>query len=455
MSNCKTKTRLTVQSILTVVSDTPVKPGKTYPLSLLDHSMGLHTLHIIFYYQHHSSLATGEHFDLGRLRESLSETLSCYPPVTGRLGKDDCGNWLVKCNDAGMRVLKARVACSLDDWLVSADADEEKDLVIWEEMPEDTKTWSPFRIQVNDFVGGGVALGISCPHMQADPTCATLFMKAWTDLYHRTSISYPPFFHPPALCARENPNTFTSSVKNYEAKSILEPPPTTVKMSTATFRFSDTSIEKCMLKIKSKCPDATAFDVLSGLFWSSINRARAPTNEPVFRLSLCLDYRKKMHAPLPHGFFGNALHFTSVWTDPSNTEQSGWEHMAQIIHDHLSSVEEEEYWSVIDWFESKKDENGKCVPPFRMYGPELTCANLEHVSASSSVLEDMKPVHVSYHIGNAEGEGLILVLPSPEEGLGRTVMVTLPQDQTQILCKDSAILRLEPTIFFNGRSDLP
>lgn len=308
---------------------------------------------------------------------------------------------------------------------------------------------------MNDFVGGGVAIGVSCTHMHADPACATLFMKSWSDLYRRTCIAYPPFFHPPALCARANPNTNTNSVKNYEAKSRLEPPPTTMKMSTATFRFSDASIKKCLAEIQTKCPDATPFDMLSGLFWSSINKARAPTNTPVCKLSLCFDFRKKMHAPLPRGFFGNALHFTSVSTDPSNKEQSGWEHMTQIIHDHLSSVDEEEYWSVIDWLESKKGENGKCAPPFQMYGPELTCANLEHVSAFEAVLEGMMPIHVSYHIGNAEGEGLILVLPAPEHGLARTVMVTLPEDQTDTLCKDPAILHLEPSMFFNGRGDQP
>lgn len=129
--------------------------------------------------------------------------------------------------------------------------------------------------------------------------------------------------------------------------------------------------------------------------------------------------------------------------------------MTQIIHDHLSSVDEEEYWSVIDWLESKKGENGKCAPPFQMYGPELTCANLEHVSAFEAVLEGMMSVHVSYHIRNAEGEGLILVLPSPEQGLARSVMVTLLEDQTDTLCKDPAILRLEPSMFFNGRDDQP
>ncbi|PIA31644.1 hypothetical protein AQUCO_04900147v1 [Aquilegia coerulea] len=444
----ESKSRVTVHSTLTVVSDKPVKPGKSYPLSVLDHAMGFHTLHIVFYYRY-NRLESGDSSDLGRLRESLSEVLSYYPPVTGRLLKDDNGNWEVKYNDAGVRTLKAKVDCSLDEWLKSANGNEERDLTVWEDMPEETKVWSPYRIQMNDFEGGGLAIGLSCPHMQADPTCATTLMKSWTEMYRRIAISHPPFFHPPSLRGRTNPNTNTISVQNYEAKSRMETP-TNVKMSTVTFRFSDTIIKKCLLEIQSKCPNATPFDMLAALFWSSVTNAKSPSSKQV-SLSIGMDFRKRMHAPLPHGYFGNALHFSSVSTDQSKMEEGGLDYMTQIIHDHLSSIVEEEYWSIIDWLESKKQEGGKHPPPFQMYGPELTCANLEHVSAFAAVLDDKKPVHVSYHIGNVEGEGLILVLPSPEEGFGRTVMVTLPEDQTDKLCKDPAILRLEPTMLISGR----
>jgi hypothetical protein len=54
----------------------------------------------------------------------------------------------VKCNDAGVRVLRAKVEATMDEWLRSADSSEEKDLTFWEEIPEEPSTWSPFRIQV-------------------------------------------------------------------------------------------------------------------------------------------------------------------------------------------------------------------------------------------------------------------------------------------------------------------
>ncbi|XP_010256176.1 PREDICTED: shikimate O-hydroxycinnamoyltransferase [Nelumbo nucifera] len=444
------KTIVEVCSKLTVVSDTPTRPGKTFSLSLLDHTMGLHTLHIVFYYRHKWSNSD----DLGRLRESLADVLNYYPPITGRFQKGEDGNWVVACNDAGVRILKSNVHTTLDDWLKSAEGSEERDLTVWEDMPEDPTLWSPFRIQLNEFEGEGMAIGLSCSHMHADPTCATIFFKSWTETYRRDAIKHSPFFHPPGLRGRPSPNTNTESAKYYAAKSKAEPP-SPVKMSTATFRFSEAAIQKCLSEVQNQCPDATPFDVLAALFWTSAVRAKtAPEAIPEQKrsLSICIDIRKLMHAPLPHGYFGNALYFSLVSSEAGKMDEGGLAYVAGLVRSHMSSLKEEDFWSAIDWIESQK-EGGKFAPAWRMYGPELTCANMEHLFSYSAMLEELKPVHVSYHIGNVEGEGLILVLPSPEEGLGRTVMVTLPEDQTVQLCKDPAILSLQPTMLLCGKSN--
>lgn len=139
--------KVTLQSKLTVVSSKPVGSGKTHTLSGLDHAMGFHTLHIIFYY-HNNDDNLFRTFELDPPRESLSKVLTAYPTVTGRLVRGVDGNWEVKCNDAGVRVIKANVDTTLDQWLSSASGSQEAQLIAWDDMPEDPNTWSPFRIQV-------------------------------------------------------------------------------------------------------------------------------------------------------------------------------------------------------------------------------------------------------------------------------------------------------------------
>ncbi|GFY95073.1 hypothetical protein Acr_10g0004580 [Actinidia rufa] len=424
------KSRVNVYSKLTVVSSRPIGPGKTHCLSGLDQSMGLHTLHTIFYYR----VNPFPNSDLTNHRVSLSEHLSSYPAVTGRLTLAEDGEWVVKCNDAGVRTLRAKVVTTIDEWLRSARGSEELDLTAWEDMPDDPSIWSPFRIQINDFEGGGLAIGLSCTHMHADLTSLLTLVKSWAELHRGEPISHPPVFH-----YQLSSNTNTKSTEFYAKKSKAEPLPQ-VKMATATFRFSNLMIKQCLSQIHVTCHGATPFDALAALFWMRILKLKPPAHNHTRKLSICIDFRRRMNPPLPLGYFGNALHFSQLSLDALDGDILG----------HVAAT------------------RGQSMPHFRMYGPELTCVSLEHTidvlggengnngTCQSLMYEvmfkkDERPVHVSCHVGNVEGEGLITILPSSEGGLGRTVMVTLPEEEIDKLCEDEAILGLEPAMIMNGR----
>ncbi|PON87134.1 Transferase [Trema orientale] len=457
------KSRVRVHSKLTTVSSRPVRSGKTHPFTALDHAMGLHSLHVVFYYKANIF----NDFDLDPSRVSLSDALSLYPPVTGRITRNGDGNWEVKCNDAGVRVVKARVGATLDEWLRSADGMEEKDLTVREDMPEDPINWSPFRIQVNEFEGGGVAIGLSCTHMHADPTCATLLFKSWIDTHRGRAVAHPPVYSGSVLNARPDPNLKTNSAAYYSAKSAARAAPS-VKMATATFKFSHAIIKQCLLGISETCPDATPFDLLAALFWTRVARlkAKAPGNDCGHSLSICTDFRKSSKEnPLPLGYYGNAVYFSKLSLVVDEIDGFDLGRVVDEVHRHVSSIDEEEVRSGIDWLESRKGEGGRYGPAFRMYGPGLTCVSMEHmigpIGPNGSVVgplmydtafgEEAEPVHVSYHVGNVEGEGLIMVMPSPEVGVGRVVTVTLPGNELGELCEDHAILGLKPTMFLSGR----
>lgn len=137
-----------VHSQLTVVSSKPIGSVKTHPLSALDHAMGLHSIHVVFYYDR----LCFKSFDLGPFRTSLCQVLTMYPPMTGRLTRDQTDdNWVLNCNDAGLRAFQAKVGTTLDEWLRLADGSRELDLTAWDNMPDDPTIWSPFRVQVRIF----------------------------------------------------------------------------------------------------------------------------------------------------------------------------------------------------------------------------------------------------------------------------------------------------------------
>ena len=65
-----------------------------------------------------------------------------------------------------------------------------------------------------------------------------------------------------------------------------------------------------------------------------------------------------------------------------------------LVNSLVFGTKEEEFWSVMNWFEPQKGEGGKFAPPFRMYGPELTCISLEHMLVPSKVAREPQYVIV-------------------------------------------------------------
>ncbi|KAE9611969.1 putative shikimate O-hydroxycinnamoyltransferase [Lupinus albus] len=414
--------------------------GKSHPLSVLDHAMGQHSLHIIYYYKDlHYLLGS---FELDPLRESLCEVLTMYPNMTGRLARGQDGNWEVRYNDAGVRVIMANVDATLQEWLTSANGSLEPLLIVWEDMPEDDPiTWSPFRIQINIFNGGGVAIGLSCSHMVADLTCLASFFKSWTETQSHLPITHPPFFTITSqLNAQPVPNTIPNSPSPYSSAQKKN-------MVTATFNFSSSVIKKCLCQVHNECPNSTPFDFLSALFWSRIARFKPPKNhDQTHYLSICTDFRRRLKIPHPTGYFGNALNFSMV--SVKDIDSVGLGDITSLVHKHFEGIESEK----------EVDKEGKFRAPSFIYDCELTCVCMEHMIVSDSDQNESlmysamfsnneKPVHVSCHVGKiANGEGLIIVMPSVEGRHARTVMVTLPEEQLVELSKDEAILQLEPKV---------
>ncbi|KAL0377647.1 UNVERIFIED_CONTAM: hypothetical protein Sradi_3070200 [Sesamum radiatum] len=84
-----------------------------------------------------------------KLRESISDKLSDFPVVTGRLLRTSEGDWTIKCNDAGVRMVEARVEGTVDEWLKNVDRGKELKLVYWEEMFQRSYLWSTFYVQAS------------------------------------------------------------------------------------------------------------------------------------------------------------------------------------------------------------------------------------------------------------------------------------------------------------------
>lgn len=303
-----------------------------------------------------------------------------------------------------------------------------------------------------------MAIGVSFTHLNADPTSATLLLKAWADTHRGEGVLPPLLTRPTFPSSGDDKEVPTKSTSYYDNKSKATP--CHVKMASVTFKFSRSTISQCLSEIEGHCPDATPFDLLAALFWKRVLHIKGLKNDQNCSLSICTDFRKLFESPLSQRYyFGNALHFSQLSIKPEEMERYELGHVAGLLHCHVQRLAEEEgqIWSTMDWLESRKEKGGKYAPPFQMYGPELTCVSMEHTvngnepwMYATKFVRDAKPVHVSCNVGNAEGEGLMMVMPSNEGGQARNVMVMLPEREMAELCEDEAILSLNPTMLLGG-----
>ena len=91
------------------------------------------------------------------LKKSLSETLTHYYPLAGRI-KDGV---TVECNDEGAYFSEARVDCHLEGFLKHPEARDDLDLLVPGEIQSNSSDMgSLLLIQITFFSCGGIAIGL-------------------------------------------------------------------------------------------------------------------------------------------------------------------------------------------------------------------------------------------------------------------------------------------------------
>lgn len=299
-------------------------------------------------------------------------------------------------------------------------------------------------MQLTEFEEGGLAIGFSCSHLLADPTSATMFVKAWADTTLAGTMLAPPFFHPlpPPRLGNKNPNhnPYTDLINHYKSTIDDRSPAFTNNITnyvTATLAFSGPMVQACMLDTSSPSP----FEAMAGLLWVCVSKVKG-MKQGLLSMSICLDMRKQLG--LDKGFFGNCMVYNKVHHAESLLDKRKLSEAARAVGESVTKMNNEGIMDLIEWLEHHDYE----FPPL-MNCHDLICANLEDLDPYATLFEEgFVPIRVSYYVEPVFGIGQILVLQSPpsEGPLSRMVTVTLPADELSKLCDDDLILRFNPTI---------
>ncbi|CAI9088186.1 OLC1v1022445C1 [Oldenlandia corymbosa var. corymbosa] len=438
----------------TMVSTKGVDVGRFCSLSALDHVMEHNHLRIVLYYSTPKEIKLGEPTKM--LKESLSQALCAYPIVTGRLLRDpEKGNWMIKSNDAGVRMVEMRAQGNVEKWLQNVDSEKELKLVYWEHMFTKPYFWSPFYIQITEFEEGGLAIGLSCTHLLSDPISAVMFMKSWAHMTVKGTMPSPLLYRPIKTLRKSDQtshghchgNLSNGLIEHY--KSTLRKPIAAgiseKKLTTVSLAFSDQMVRSCISAASSDVllRPPTPFEALAGLFWTSISKIKGRRENGLIDMSVCLDMRKVLD--LDENFFGNCM----VYSKASSDGLGGTNELSEAVAGIEKVVDKMDAKTTMELIEWLEEATAKHISPPLMNGLDLICANLEDVDTYSAIFcPNFKPILASFYIEPTAGEGSILVLPAPPDAgpFSRIVMITLAEDEAIELLKDESIQQFSPKV---------
>ncbi|KAI5670470.1 hypothetical protein M9H77_10834 [Catharanthus roseus] len=318
-----------------VLSKEIIKPSsptpnhlRNYKVSLLDQFSPSSYMPFIFFYPHDSTDPSPDHTSkiLTQLKKSLSETLTLFYPLAGRV--NDTAVY-VDCNDEGVEFMEAQaIHSNLSDFLKNPNISALNNFLPCNGNGlQKGSGIAPLVVKATVFECGGIVIGLCIFHKIVDAAAAGEFLKNWgkiscglkekVEIPNLTSASslFPP--------KESLPNDFVTDFDNFffqGTKSLMR-----------RFVFDSTAIKTLKNKSFSEnVPNPSRVEALIAFVVQHMNAAAASKkkkstksgNPETIMITHPVNLRQRVDPPLPENTFGNViwLAFAFYESDPSDPE---------------------------------------------------------------------------------------------------------------------------------------
>ncbi|KAI7995564.1 Stemmadenine O-acetyltransferase [Camellia lanceoleosa] len=310
-----------------VISRDTIKPSLPTPLhlrhvklSFLDQLSQKIFSPFIYCYTSDSS------FNFARLKKSLSEILTGFYPLAGRL-KDDL---FVDCNDNGVDFFQAQVNCKLSRLIERPDYVEIKKLLPYPEM--DDCGDKLLAIQVNIFECNGIAIGLCFARKVFDGLSIFTFVNNWAAKARDADsnlIPYPKFDLAKLFPPREMPGYKVVSLTAEEKKMVY---------GAKRFVFSANAVAalKAMYAANHSHlhPPPSRVESVSAFIWSRFMVAtqgdKARQVGKSYRVVQAVNLRWRANPPLLETCLGNPSRFAMTVPSMEGTAEDGFGLITQM-----------------------------------------------------------------------------------------------------------------------------
>lgn len=321
---------------------------REYKLSFIDEIIPHSYFHVIMYYsipQKNISQNIKHHQEeiSQVLRNSLSETLTDFYPLAGRIK----GQTSIDCNDEGVRYLEALV---VDDYRLS-DLIERPDASVLDELIpcKSSGNVSPdteelLVVQVSFFRCGGIGLGICQSHRIGDGFSLCTFIKAWADRNlgkyccggtgMRIQRRISPVFDSAKIFPPRNTPDFRPNPK---APTLQ---PSSEKIGTKRFVFDSRTLDLLKQKVMNHSPNTnpSRVNIVSALIWKSWMVAIGMNRESGTSIAFqVVNLRGRMIPSLTEYSFGNIFQMAKAVTTDGGEEN--WMDLVEKLKEGVREID--------------------------------------------------------------------------------------------------------------------
>ncbi|KAK2449276.1 protein ECERIFERUM [Trifolium repens] len=401
--------------ISTVVPATPrgEEIGE-YNLNNMDLLMKLHYIRSIYLFNSEAV----QDLSISDLKSPMFPLLDLYSHVSGRVRIAESGRPFIKCNDAGVRIAEAHCDKTLHEWL-----DENElsiDGLVHDHVLGPDLSFSPLVfVKFTFFKCGGLSVGLSWAHILGDAISAFNFITKWSQTL--AGQSPPKSLHKPNL----NKPQFLSNSDSDNPISIKKA--TVVDeywlaanesyVATHTFHITSKQLQNLVTSytsINSNINGKTKyFEIISAMIWKYIAEIRGDFGPKI--VTICTTNISKR---FENEFPTNGMILRKIETNLP-LEQSDISGLVKLIAEKKMN-EDDAIGKLLEESEGKED--------FIVYGAKLTFVDLEEADFYEVKLNGKKPIMANCDFRGVGDQGVVLVLPGPEDdggNNGRMITVSL------------------------------
>ncbi|XP_057787822.1 rosmarinate synthase-like [Salvia miltiorrhiza] len=339
---------------LNVKESTMVRPTSETPsgimwLSNLDLHMPA-TYHSRSVYLYRSNGAAN-FLDVALLKAALGRVLVDFYPVAGRLEKADNGRFQINCNAEGVLFVEAECDAAVDDLSDFRARAPDLSLVPKVDYSRGISTWPLSLLQLTRFKCGSISLGVANDHHVFDGIAALHYINTWADTARGlTAAAFPPFHDRRLLSARSPPQP------QFPHDEYQPPPPLITPLSppnTDTLHSTFSLTPDHLRALKQRCNGYTTYEAVTAHVWRCVCAARSLPPDQQTKLQISVDGRSRLRPPLPPGFFGNVIFYTTSTALCGELVANPLGFAVEKVHEAVARMNDEYLRSAIDYLELK------------------------------------------------------------------------------------------------------